>query len=282
MMAIASEVSSPTRRALTASLVFCGFPLGGGSVSFLTQVLPPDSDWRVLFVIGGVLPVVLVPALHWFLPETLKPGAAVSATQPAPARPPVMTSLFGGGRAVPTLLLWLTFFPTLLILYLMLNWLPTLAVAKGLDRSVAPQASLAFNFASIAGALLLGWMVDRVGPRWPLTLAYAALIGALLFLAQAADLYSIVLLSGVAGFLLLGANYALYGVVTAYYPTAMRGTGSGASVAVGRVGSVVGPFLAGALLELGFNAVQVFQLLAPAAAVAGIAVLAPSFFRSEH
>jgi AAHS family 3-hydroxyphenylpropionic acid transporter len=104
----------------------------------------------------------------------------------------------------------------------------------------------------------------------------------LLFLANAADLQSIVWLSGVAGFLLLGANYALYGVVTAYYPPAMRGTGSGASVAVGRIGSVVGPFLAGALLELGFSAVQVFQLLAPAAAVSGIAVLALSFFRSEH
>ena len=59
------------------------------------------------------------------------------------------------------MLLWLAFLPTLLILYLILNWLPTLVVAKGLDRAVAPQASLAFNFASVVGALLLGRMVDR-------------------------------------------------------------------------------------------------------------------------
>jgi MFS transporter, AAHS family, 3-hydroxyphenylpropionic acid transporter len=165
--------------------------------------------------------------LYWLLPETLNPATA----QGTPERPPVMRSLFGERRAAPTLLLWLTFFPTLLILYLLLNWLPTLVVAKGLDRSLAPQASLAFNFASIAGALMLGWLVDRIGPRWPMTLAYAGLMGALVLLASASDLGSIVALSGVAGFFLLGANYAMYGVVTSYYPLAMRGTGSGASVA---------------------------------------------------
>jgi AAHS family 3-hydroxyphenylpropionic acid transporter len=62
----------------------------------------------------------------------------------------------------------------------------------------------------------------------------------------------------------------------------MRGTGSGASVAVGRIGSVAGPFLAGALIERGVTAVQVFQYLVPVAAVAGVAVLALSFFRSDH
>lgn len=278
MMAIASELSSPTRRALTASLVFCGLPLGGGSVAFLTQVVPPDSDWRVLFIVGGVLPVILVPALHWLMPETLAPGTG----HVKQARAPLMESLFGQGRAAPTLLLWLAFFPTLLILYLLLNWLPTLVVAKGLDRALAPQASLAFNFASIAGALLLGWLVDRFGPRWPMTVAFAALIATLTALSSATDLYTIVALSGLAGFFLLGANYALYGVVTSYYPLAMRGTGSGASVAVGRIGSVAGPFLAGALLQSGVTAVQVFQYMAPIAAVAGVAVFALSFFKSRH
>jgi MFS transporter, AAHS family, 3-hydroxyphenylpropionic acid transporter len=258
--------------------VFCGFPLGGGSVAFLSQLLAQDFDWRVLFVIGGILPVVLVPALYWWLPET----STRTAPSAQPARPPVMESLFGDGRAAPTLLLWLTFFPTLLILYLLLNWLPTLVVAKGLDKSLASQASLAFNYASIAGALLLGWLTDRMGPRWPMMLAYGGLIGALIALASATELSALVLWSGVAGFFLLGANYALYGVVTSYYPAAMRGTGSGASVAVGRIGSVAGPFLAGALLQTGVSAVQVLQYLVPAAAVAGVAVFFLTFIRSKH
>jgi MFS transporter, AAHS family, 3-hydroxyphenylpropionic acid transporter len=283
LMAIAAELSSPTRRALTASVVFCGLPLGGGSAAWLTQLFPPEVDWRLLFIVGGALPVLLVPALIWLLPETLSGTApAAPLDQPKKARVPVFEALFAKGRAAPTLLLWLTFFPTLLILYLLLNWLPTLAVAKGLDPSVAPQASLAFNFASIGGALLLGWLVDRTGSRWPLTLSFVGLMGALLALASATELAMIVTLSGVAGFFLLGANYALYGVVPSYYPAAMRGTGAGASVAVGRVGSIAGPFVPGLLLESGTSAVQLIQYLVPVAAVAGLAVFVLSFFRRQH
>jgi AAHS family 3-hydroxyphenylpropionic acid transporter len=275
MMAIAAELSSPARRALTASLVFCGLPIGGGTVALLTQVFPPDFDWRNWFIIGGVLPLVLLPGLRWLLPETL-----IASQRQAPKnRTPMWEALFGGGRTMPTLLLWLTFLPTLLILYLMLNWLPTLVVAKGLDRAVAPQASLAFNWASVAGALLIGWLVDRFGPRWPLTLAYAGLIASLVALGASTDHTMIIAYSGIAGFLLLGANYALYGVAPSYYPATMRGTGSGASVGVGRVGSILGPLAAGFMLSGGQSAVDVVQYMAPVAAVAGIAVCALSFFR---
>jgi MFS transporter, AAHS family, 3-hydroxyphenylpropionic acid transporter len=278
MMAIATELSDPVRRSSTAALIFCGFPIGGGTVALLTQVLPATLDWRALFIMGGLLPALLVPILFRFLPETLTPE--VRGLQKV--RAPVFKALFGEGRAVPSLLLWLTFLPTLLILYLILNWLPTLVVAKGLDKAIAPQASLAFNLGSVAGALLLGRLVDRFGPRWPMTLSYAALIGTLMMLGTASELAMIITLSGIAGFFLLGANYALYGVAPAYYPTAMRGTGSGASVAVGRVGSILGPAVAGVLLAGGTTATNLVQYLAPVAAVAGIAVFVLSFFRREH
>jgi MFS transporter, AAHS family, 3-hydroxyphenylpropionic acid transporter len=272
MMAIAAEVSAPEKRASTASAMFCGMPLGGGTSALITQLLPPDFDWRVLFVIGGVLPVVLVPALYYLMPETLPRNAATRA-----ARVDTWRALFGEGRAPSTLLLWVTFLPTLLILYLILYWLPTLVTANGLDRTVAPQASLAFNFASVAGALFLGRLVDMLGPRWPLTLGYAALIGSLIALGASDDLVSTLIWSGAVGFFLLGVNYALYGVAATYYPQSMRGTGSGASVAMGRVGSIVGPLLAGVLLGGGVTAMGVVRNMVPAAVVAAIAAFALSF-----
>ncbi|HVY86066.1 MAG TPA: MFS transporter [Caulobacterales bacterium] len=273
MMAVAADISRPERRASTATMMFCGMPLGGGLCAALTQTLPAGYDWRILFFVGGILPVVLAPALLLFMRET------AARAQTGAERVDVLRALFGERRAPPTLLLWLAFFPTLLILYLILYWLPTLVVDKGLPRALAPQASMAFNFASVVGALILGWIVDRVGPRWPLTLAYAALIGALIYLARANGLPLIVALSAAAGFTLMGANYALYGVAAAYYPRALRGTGSGASIAIGRVGAIIGPLLPGLLLTTGASADEIIKLMAPAAGTAAVAVFLLGSFK---
>lgn len=273
MMAVASEVSAPEKRASTAAVMFCGMPVGGGTSALLTQLLPPDFDWRVLFIIGGLFPLILAPAIHFLMPETLTRRADATSQKN------FATVLFGEGRAPATLLLWLTFLPTLLILYLILNWLPSLVVANGLDKTVAPQASLAFNWASVAGALVFGKLVDRIDARGPLTFAYVGLIGSLLALSNSHGIASTVFLSGAAGFFLLGANYALYGVAAMYYPQDIRGTGSGASVAVGRIGSIIGPLLAGILLGGGTSASGVVQYMVPVAALAGTAVFALSFCR---
>jgi len=274
MMALSSEISSAKNKALTSSIIFCGMPLGGGTCALITQFLPKDFDWRTLFIIGGLLPALLAPALYFFMAETLDRSKV--ATQ---SKPSTLVALFGEGRTAPTLLLWIIFLPTLMILYLILNWLPTLVVANGLTKAVAPQASLAFNYASVVGALCFGAMVDRLGARWPLAIAYAVLIFVLIQLGSATQLDLILLFSGAAGFFLMGANYSLYGVAAPYYPKSMRGTGSGASVAVGRVGSILGPMLAGELLKGGASTTTVMQYLAPMAAVAGIAVVALSFFK---
>jgi AAHS family 3-hydroxyphenylpropionic acid transporter len=272
MMAIAAEIGRPEKAALTAAAMFCGMPVGGGLAALATQVLPADFNWRTLFVLGGVLPILLIPALLRWMPETL-----VRGTTPRARGGGVLHALFGDGRTTPTLLLWLAFLPTLLILYLFLNWLPTLVIAKGLERAVAPQASLAFNFGSVAGALVFGWLVDRFRFRWPLTVAYLILIGMLVMLSVSDGHATLVALSGAVGFCLLGANYALYGVAPVFYPLAIRGTGSGASIAVGRVGSIAGPLLAGLLIGGGTTAAGVVQYMIPVAAVSAVAVFALSF-----
>jgi AAHS family 3-hydroxyphenylpropionic acid transporter len=274
MMAIATEISSPQKRATTAAAIFCGMPVGGGTSALLTQLLPPDFDWRTLFIVGGTLPLLLAPIMIWLMPETLQRSEHAKAP-----RTSIYDALFADGRAAPTLLLWLTFLPTLVILYLILNWLPTLVIANGLDRAIAPQASLAFNWASVAGALLLGRIVDRFGPRGALTWSYALLIVSLYMLSGARDLSTVLICSAGAGFFLLGANYALYGVAAMYYPQRVRGTGSGASIAIGRIGAIIGPLAAGLLLSSGTSADALVFYLIPVAAIAGLAVFALGFFK---
>jgi AAHS family 3-hydroxyphenylpropionic acid transporter len=272
MMAIAADVSSPERRAFTAAMIFCGMPVGGGTVALITQAMPAGFDWRVLFYAGGVLPLLLVPFLLFFLSES---RASTAERQ----RVNVLHAWFGEGRAAPSILLWLTFLPTLLILYLILYWLPTLVEARGFGGATAPQASLAFNYSSVVGALLFGAVIDRVGSRWPLLFGYAGLIASVAALAVATEAWAVLALSGLAGFFLLGANYALYGVASAYYPAAVRGSGAGGAVASGRIGSTIGPLLPGLLLAAGGSASEVINLMIPAAALAGLAVFAVSFFK---
>lgn len=265
LIAIATEVSDPRRRAVTMSAMFCGMPAGGASVALLARLAGDGLDWRTIFIIGGVLPLALVPIVVLLLPET-RP-----AHDPA-ADGRVLKALFGGGRATPTILLWAANLLTLLVMYLLLNWLPTLVVAKGHSASDGASASLAFNLVGVAGALLLGLLVDRVGFRWSLMVAYVALAAAMAGLGAAGGLGGILFFSAAAGFLVLGAQYALYGLPPWLYPAQVRAAGAGAAVGVGRLGSIVGPLLAGELRHAGWSAGQVLTAMLPIAMAAGAAV----------
>lgn len=270
LIAIATEIAPVQRRAATVTTIFCGMPAGGASVALLSRLAGPELDWQTIFLIGGSLPLVLTPILALLLPET--------RPEPAPgADRGTLNALFGQGRAVGTLLLWAVFMLTLVVLYLMLNWLPTLVIAKGFGPADGASASLAFNLVSIAGALSLGFVVDRVGFRWPLTLTYALLALTMYGLGRAAGVNPIILLSGAAGFLVLGAQYSLYALAPVLYPPHVRAAGAGAAVAVGRLGSIGGPLIAGELRQAGYSAGEVFHAMTPVVLAAGGAALVLSY-----
>ncbi|MCR5879806.1 MFS transporter [Phenylobacterium sp. J367] len=269
LIAIATEISAPNRRAATVTTMFCGMPAGGATVALIAR-FAPELDWRTLFLIGGLLPILLVPVVHFLLPET-KPAHDPKADRR------MGQTLFGEGRAPGTLLLWLVFMLTLVVLYLMLNWLPSLVIAKGLTPQDGSAASLAFNLTSIAGALMLGFVVDRAGFRWPLAICYLLLAGVMLTLAQATGLAPVLILSGLAGFLVLGAQYSLYAVAPALYPPHVRAAGAGAAVGIGRLGSIAGPLIAGELRQIGWSAGQVFALMGPVLFAAAVATVALGF-----
>ena len=266
LIAIATEISSPSRRAATVTTMFCGMPAGGATVSLLAKFGGEAVDWRTLFAIGGALPLLIVPIVFFLLPET-KPKHEPEADRG------LLKALFGEGRAAATLLLWLIFILTLIVLYLFLNWLPTLVVAKGMTPADGSSASLVFNLASIPGALLVGLIVDRVGFRWPLAAVFAGLAAALYGLGVTSGLGGVLFLSGAAGFLVIGANYALYALSPVFYAPQVRAAGSGTAVAVGRIGSVIGPLLAGQLRAANYSADQVIMALIPGVILAAVLVV---------
>lgn len=266
LIALASEISPPNRRAATTTSMFCGLPAGGSLVALMAQSLGEGLGWRTIFLIGGALPILLAPIIALTLPET-RP-----VHDPAADRR-ILHGLFAERRAVTTLLIWLLFGLDLLITYLLLNWLPTLVVAKGFPPTAGAAASLWFNGLSIVGALVLGWAADRFGYRGPAILMFVLLAGALFGLAGATTLPAILAFAGVCGFFVVGGAYVLYALAPVYYPPQVRALGAGAAIAVGRLGSIAGPAIAGQLRAAGETPTQVFQSMIPVAlAGAGVAI----------
>jgi AAHS family 3-hydroxyphenylpropionic acid transporter len=262
LIALASEHASPTRKATMVTLIAGGMPLGGAVAGLVARAPMALDDWRTIFLVGGLAPLVVAPLLHVVLPvgrpdrAARLPGAATRA-------------LFGAGRWPATACLWISFALAALTLHLLLNWLPTLLVARGLPPASAFLILALFNIGGASGGVAFGLLVDRVGARWPLLAAFAGLVMAFVLLAGASGGTTIAVLAFAAGFLLLGGQFTLYGLAPLHYPAVVRATGVGAAVAAGRVGSILGPLAAAQLIGGGASGAAVVGALVPVVVVAG-------------
>lgn len=270
IIALVAAAGDPHSQARRVTTTIAGMPLGGALAGVLVGLVP-TLDWTAIFHIGGVAPIILALAVARFMREPA-PAVMLETSPSGPSRPsPIAAVLFGGGRASATAALWIASFGTLLVLYLLLNWLPTLMIARGVARSEALLAAAAFSAAGGAGTLLLGGLLDLVRRRLLLTVVYGGLAAGLAVLAF--DMASPMVAASLAGFFVVGAQFLLYGLSAEPYPADMKGTGAGASVAAGRMGALAGPLIAGQLLSAGGATSQVLALLLPITAAAFLAAL---------
>lgn len=257
LIAIASELATEKRRTVVVTSVTAGMPLGGALVGLVARTDLAQADWRLIFLVGGVAPLIMALALWLWLPETHRP---VAERVPAAG----LKALFGRGRLTTTLSLWLSFAAIALVLHLFLNWLPILIVDRGFAPKQAAGVSTLFNLGGAVGGVLVGLLIDRVGPRWPLAVAFAGLIAVLFALASPTTGMGLTaVLAFAVGFLIMAGQFGLYGVGPGYYPSAVRGTGVGAAIAAGRFGSALGPMAAGELLGAGASGGQVVMATVP-------------------
>jgi AAHS family 3-hydroxyphenylpropionic acid transporter len=163
-------------------------------------------------------------------------------------------------------------------LLLMLNWLPTLMVGLGYSRPQASWAAVCFNLGGSLGAGFLGRMHAGAGRKAWVATTYAAIALALAAVSAVGRSYTVAAgACAVAGVFIVGAQLILFALAPLYYPRAIRGTGVGASVSVGRLGSVVGPLFAGALLAGGGGSATVLLGILPFVAIGGAAAFALAF-----
>jgi AAHS family 3-hydroxyphenylpropionic acid transporter len=278
LIALVSEGEGAMRRTGTVAMVYAAMPFGGALASLLSMMLPASS-WRVIFVVGGVVPMMLSPFMAFGLQEsaafrTVQADAGAAAHD---ARMPPRGSfmaIFAGGRALRTLLLWASFFLGLLILYLLLSWLPTLLVNDGLTRVHAASAQIGFNLGGVLAALFVGRQLSRKGRHLTVVTTFVAMPVLLLALAEAPPgLTLITLIVCSLGCSVIAGQAFLYAMAPIPYPTAIRGIGVGAAVAVGRIGSIVGPTLGGVLKGAGQDASHVLLDLLPIVIIGSICAL---------
>lgn len=272
IIAIAAEAVKPAHRAGAVTMMYCATPLGG----FLaTAIALSTQDWRMIFYAGGLAPLVLVPALMRYLVESeafQRVKALANTAQPKPGLG-LRHTLFAEGRLIPTLMIWIGFLCSVAVLYLLLNWLPLLLVGKGFTAEEASTVQLVFNIGGSTGALLLGWLITKVNQRAVFGGVGVAIAGALIALSLLDHSMTGAVLAGlVIGIFANGFVFLLYGQAGAYYPTAIRGTGVGCAVALGRIGAIVGPLLAGILLSADQNSSDVLMSILPLVVIAAIAV----------
>jgi AAHS family 3-hydroxyphenylpropionic acid transporter len=271
LIALVSESSADNRRSASVAMVYAGTPLGGALIS-LVAYLTGAEQWRAIFIIGGIVPLLLVPLMRRYLQEsatfTQAQAAAVGKAKPG------FMLVFAEGRAVTTVLLWVSFFLALLTLYLLLNWLPTLMTGGGMSKSQAAFTQIGFNLGGAMAALLIGRLME--GPlRLPsVMLTFIALPLLLWWLAQmSASLALMVLIVFLLGCAVVAAQAFLYATAPALYPTVIRGLGVGLAVAIGRIGSIVGPEYGGMLKAQGKSSAELLLSLVPIAVVGGICAI---------
>ncbi|MGL2991757.1 3-(3-hydroxy-phenyl)propionate transporter MhpT [Acinetobacter nosocomialis] len=270
MITLASEAVPDQHKGTAVSVMYSGIPFGGLLTSVVAMSLAGDAEWRHIFYIGGIAPILLIPLIMRFLPES---NDYLQRKVQAQQTTPFFEVLFAKERRMSTIQLWISFFCTLVVLYFLLNWLPLLMGAQGLSKLQANYVQMGYNVGGILGSVLMGVLLDKLRMSFVIKLIYLGILFSLCCLAISPTVALLALSAVGCGLFIVGGQSALYGLAAMYYPTEMRGTGVGAAVAIGRIGSFAGPLMAGFLLSLGQSSTIVIGSSIPVILIAAISAL---------
>jgi len=307
VVALAVEYFPKRRRASAVTMVFVGFTIGAAIGGFAIAGLLRSYGWPVVFVIGGIIPLILVPLILVMLPESLAFLIMKGRPQTEIVRPLLQLApdlkivgephfivreetgrgvpikhLFTHGRAMPTVLLWVLFFLALLITYLLASWTPIAFASAGVPVSLAVSATGMWQTGSIVGTLCVGQLMDRFEPFRVLAVGFLISACAVTLMTEvngamtAPVVLGIMLFCGICTGIggLQGTN-ALAGW---YYPAFIRSTGLGWAIGMGRLGSIAGSLLGGLFLTLQWQPRSIFYAASTAQVLGAVVVLAIRFF----
>ena len=271
----------PTRmRAKAVTTATCGFPFGWALSGVVAMFVVPHFGWRVLLAVSGLIAMALIPFLIVYLPESIRflsgkgrneeageqmrriektarltasQWTFASSTQGARQVKGALSQLFSTKLATMTILVWLSYFFTLLTVHGLSVWIPQLFVKAGYSLVKSYSFSIVQSMWAMVGGFFLGFLLDHFGRKPGLLLSYM-FGGFSILIFSIADSPAFLYLAGIAtGLFVLPLPSVLHVVAGEIYPTSIRATGVGWAAVASRVGSILGPIFGGAIQMAGLG-----------------------------
>jgi len=296
-VALVGEYSPRRSRVMAMLVVSNGFTVGAAVAGFIAAFLIPRFGWRSVFYFGGTVPLIIGLLMFVGLPESLQfltmrkrrldgvrtglqrvepsltiaPGTQFVVNEEKKEGVPIIT-LFHEGRAAGTLLLWTMQFMNLINLYFLSTWLPTIARGMGMTTTAALMLGTTFQTGGAVGTVSIGWPIQKYGFFAVLVACFLGASVSIGLIGQPVlTMVPLFVVVFIAGFGILGGQGGNNALAATYYPTALRSTGVGAALGVGRIGSILGPTVA-EFMRPRYTTEQLFLAFAVPALLSAIAV----------
>jgi putative MFS transporter len=261
------------------------------------QVIPRVAEgWRWALAIG-VIPTAYAAVVRWGLPESVRflelkgrfteAEAAVvdferaAGIEPvpspdvAPSATPAELSIWSPQYRRRTAALWAVWFGINLSYYGAFTWLPTLLLGQGFDLVKSFEYTVIITVAQLPGYAAAAYLVEKWGRRPTLATFLAGSAVAATAFGFANSVTWVIVAGCALSFFNLGAWGALYAIGPEVYPTGVRGTGTGAAAAFGRIASILAPLSVPLLLGWGGMPLVFVVFGAAFLLAAGAALLLP-------
>jgi len=281
-VSLLAEVTPRHRRGTFIAIAFTGYSAGGAAGGAIAAWLIDIYGWQSGFWIGGLLPLISVPLMMIFLPESPQYLASRNGRDARIApilrridRQVALTGeetfvvgdgsakkgdaglldIFRDGRAAITTILWVACVLSMGSIALMAAWLPTFfqEMAGIPIQRFAILAMFGF-FGGVVGTLAIGSLMDKIRPSRLIPFAYLCLAGTFVLLGVVpfeASGFIVVLLA--MNLFQSGGQAGLNTLMTQIYPASMRSTGLGWAGGCGRIGGVLLPIFGGFAVRSDFS-----------------------------
>lgn len=273
-------------RSMSVTLMFSGYSLGGVLAALLGKGMLEAYGWQSVFF-AAALPILLIPLVLKTLPESIpymlkrgryddlkriasriepsyKPQERDVIAVPQEDRPdnaPIY-HVFHEGRGFSTVMFWVACFMCLFMVYALSSWLTKLMASAGYSLGSALNFVLALNFGAVIGAVGGGWLADRFRIKHVLMGMYALAAVSITMLGFKMSTELLFVFVALAGASTIGTQIVASAYAGQFYPMAVRSTGVGLMLGVGRAGAILAPIVIGVLVGMALPLEQNFFAIA--------------------